>query len=386
MNEAPFEEIEANDKNRSSDKKIIFRNKRILFALLIPLSLLLTSLAHKNPGAVEKYFSRGAYKIFAESYGRLFGYLPFSVSQFLILIAPIALLVYLICGVLKFFRDKNERTGNALRVLANLACAAGVLFFMYTAFCGLNYARQSFAQTAGLDVRPSSSAELAALCAELATNLSESALAAERNESGVTVLSRGGVSFLQAARDAYDSISNEYPFLGGFTPFAKPVLYSRALSHLDIVGVYSPFTMEANFNSDVPDYLKPAAAAHELAHFKGFMREDEANFIAWLVCRASGDADFIYSGDMLALVHATNQLRAAGPEDYNRIMSTLPDGVFADFAANREYWKRFEGKPAEISNSVNDAYLKSNRQADGVRSYGRMVDLLLADYRKRHGE
>lgn len=34
---------------------------------------------------------------------------------------------------------------------------------------------------------------------------------------------------------------------------------------------------------------------------------------------------------------------------------------------------------------VNDSYLKSNRQEDGVKSYGRMVDLLLADYRQRHG-
>jgi hypothetical protein len=30
---------------------------------------------------------------------------------------------------------------------------------------------------------------------------------------------------------------------------------------------------------------------------------------------------------------------------------------------------------------VNDAYLKSQGQAQGVRSYGRMVDLLLAERR-----
>ena len=37
---------------------------------------------------------------------------------------------------------------------------------------------------------------------------------------------------------------------------------------------------------------------------------------------------------------------------------------------------------AEIHNKVNDAYLKANNQTDGVQSYGRMVDLLIAEYEK----
>ena len=41
-----------------------------------------------------------------------------------------------------------------------------------------------------------------------------------------------------------------------------------------------------------------------------------------------------------------------------------------------------DGKVAEVSNKVNDTYLKVNKQEDGVKSYGRMVDLLLAQYRE----
>jgi hypothetical protein len=32
---------------------------------------------------------------------------------------------------------------------------------------------------------------------------------------------------------------------------------------------------------------------------------------------------------------------------------------------------------------MNDTYLKANAQSDGVASYGRMVDLQLAEYRGR---
>ena len=41
---------------------------------------------------------------------------------------------------------------------------------------------------------------------------------------------------------------------------------------------------------------------------------------------------------------------------------------------------RFEGKTAEVSTKVNDTYLKAHSQTDGVLSYGRMVDLMLADF------
>ena len=53
---------------------------------------------------------------------------------------------------------------------------------------------------------------------------------------------------------------------------------------------------------------------------------------------------------------------------------------FPEAGAKRR-WKQFEGPAAEISSAVNDAYLKANRQEEGVKSYGRMVDLLLAEQR-----
>ena len=115
---------------------------------------------------------------------------------------------------------------------------------------------------------------------------------------------------------------------------------------------------------------------HELSHLRGYMREDEANFLAYLACRESSFADFRYSGAMLAFVYTNNALISADSELGNEIFRTLCDGAQADFAANSAYWKQFEGPVSEISSTVNDAYLKANRQEDGVRSYGRMVDLL----------
>ena len=46
----------------------------------------------------------------------------------------------------------------------------------------------------------------------------------------------------------------------------------------------------------------------------------------------------------------------------------------------REFWKRYEGKIDDISNEINNTYLKANGVSEGVKSYGKMVDLLLVYY------
>ena len=48
-------------------------------------------------------------------------------------------------------------------------------------------------------------------------------------------------------------------------------------------------------------------------------------------------------------------------------------------------WDSYEGKVSEVANQINDTYLKVNGQSDGVKSYDRMVDLLVS-YRKTEQE
>ena len=186
------------------------------------------------------------------------------------------------------------------------------------------------------------------------------------------------------AAGAYHTVGEQFPILDGFCPRPKPVAFSRVMSRLNLVGIYIPFTFEANVNADVPDYVVPSSMMHELAHYKGFMREDEANFISYIACRSSASADFEYSGAMLALIHSSNALYSADKDAYWAVMERLTDDVREDFRANQAYWKQFEGPVAEASAKVNDVYLKTNNQTLGVKSYGRMVDLLLAEYRQRH--
>jgi len=49
-----------------------------------------------------------------------------------------------------------------------------------------------------------------------------------------------------------------------------------------------------------------------------------------------------------------------------------------DLAANREYWDRFDTEVAKTSDKVYSHYLEYNGIDDGLKSYGRMLDLMLA--------
>ena len=212
------------------------------------------------------------------------------------------------------------------------------------------------------------------------------------DENGIMKLSYDGTGeFLNEAEEIMSEFAENYPSLQWSTGSAKPVLASRYMSYTDIVGIFIPFTMEANLNVDTVEYNQPSDVLHELAHLRGVMPEDEANYVSYLACVSSGRADFVYSGYMMAYIHASNQLYDEDYELYKDVRTLLSDEVKADLYANNEYWEQFETPVGEVvssvSTQVNNTYLQVNGQEEGVKSYGMVVDLLLAEfkYMKEHG-
>jgi putative heme iron utilization protein len=59
--------------------------------------------------------------------------------------------------------------------------------------------------------------------------------------------------------------------------------------------------------------------------------------------------------------------------------------VEADLAARSAYWNKYDGKVSKAAASMNNTYLMAMSQTQGVKSYGMVVDLLIADYVSRNG-
>ena len=81
-----------------------------------------------------------------------------------------------------------------------------------------------------------------------------------------------------------------------------------------------------------------------------------------------------------------NALRRADAEEWQQVREWLDEAAEADLRENSRFWEYYDGAVAEVSDKVNDTYLKANGQSEGVQSYGRMVDLIIAYAEREDGE
>ncbi len=354
----------------------------LLTLVFLGAALLLQLAARKVPG-FGQWYAVTIYPLITGSPGRFMGIFPFSVTE----LGLYLLIVLFVVSLVRSWR-------RPLKILGRLLFGASLLFFLFTVNCGINYYRQPFSALSGLTIQPSSSQELYDLCSWLVEQIQDSVRqledqASEENGfSGQTsrepLPSYGELlEYGRQGQLAMERLGEEFPVLAGFYPAPKPLLLSRILSVQQLCGVYSPFTVEANYNREMPLYNIPHTICHELSHLKGFMREDEANFIGYAACIHSEDLYFRYSGYLMGWVYAGNALAQADPEGFAALRSALPQAALTDLSYNNAYWDAFQGKVAEVSTRVNDTYLKLQNQQDGIQSYGRVVDLMLAYHRRQ---
>ncbi len=321
--------------------------------------------------AFGEWYATTVYPYIVGIYGRICGIFSFSVVEISLYIGIIWMILYTASHIMAAIRRTETRKAAAGAWFSAACLILGILAFLYTACCGVNYYRRPFSGYLELEVRDSTVEELADLCEYLTEKVNETVDTSPYNRTWNT-----------EGQLAMSALGETFPQLAGYYPRPKPLTVSWILSVQQLSGIYSPFTVEANYNQAMTDYNIPHAICHELSHLRGFMREDEANFIGYLACIGSENPSFRYSGYLTGWIYAGNALAAQDRETYMALYMRLNEQTQAHLAANNAFWDRYEGKVAEVANQMNDTYLKINSQTDGVKSYGRMVDLMLAYYRQ----
>lgn len=338
---------------------------------LLVLTAVLQMCARTVPG-FSTWYAHHIYPWIVASVGRVTGVLPFSAVELglygLILLLVLDVGRLIVAAIHAFWR-------RAAAIGSRWLFITGALLFLYTANCGINYYAASFSSYAGLEDGTYTVEELDALCGDLVERVNESA------KTGREAYRENRRAWREESVKAMQAAGETFPCLSGFYPKPKEVLISQILSVQQLCGVYSPFTIEANFNGDMPDYNIPHTLCHELSHLKGFMREDEANFIGYLACVSSENEAFRYSGYLTGWVYAGNALARVDMKRYIELTSQLCGEARQDLDENSDFWNRYESRVSEAATQMNDTYLKMNSQTDGVKSYGRMVDLMLS-YRR----
>ena len=201
--------------------------------------------------------------------------------------------------------------------------------------------------------------------------------------SGASVMPYSHSEMNDKLMAAYDRAAEKYDFLDGFSSSIKPIMLSEPMSYTHITGVYTFFTGEANVNVNFPDYTVPYTAAHELAHQRGIAREDEANFVAFLVCMESDDPYIRYSGFLNTYEYVASALSSADYEAYVELWRALPEEVRDEQRAYSAFFEKYrDNVAASVSNTTNDIYLKTQGSTEGVRTYDLVVELAVAYYRQ----
>ncbi len=355
-----------------------YQLRRLPWLLLIVFGLLLPGLAGNHPSAAE-WYARYIYPSISGFLGSLSGFFPFSLVE----VAIYSLISGVVGAVLYYafgcIRGRIPGVRFA-RLLITLAITGGVLLNAFYVLWGFNYSRPTLFELLDLPVQDRPTEDLQQLCEALSLEAASLRSEVAEDSQGVYTLPQGWRAAFADLPAAFEALGEKIPLFSQKVPAAKGVLASEGMSYGGIAGIYIPYTAEANVNIHQPALLLLSSAAHESAHYLGIAKEDEANFVAYLACMEAGDAATAYSGVMLALIHCTNALYDANPAAFMAVRQNYSEGMVRDILAYNAYWERYDGAVEAAVNEINDGYLKHNRQQSGIKSYGLMVDLMLAWY------
>jgi hypothetical protein len=267
-----------------------------------------------------------------------------------------------------------------LQVLWVMSFLVPIFLFLW----GLNYQRMPLADVLEFDRRPARTGELESIGLQVVSGVNRDYEVARgsRDWSGASSLPISRDTMFKVIERAFQ----EERLLGdasqGEFSNPKPLFLSRLATWMGVSGFYIAFTGEVTFNEQIPDCDLPMVIAHHKAHQRGYAREDEANFVAYLVCVNSTDPYVRYSGYLHGL-RVLDTLAKGNPDRYTELMSRIGDGPQRDLNARAEFWGGAKNSVAgAVAKRVFSGYLRANRVSGGIKNYDEDVPLIIGYYLK----
>lgn len=155
------------------------------------------------------------------------------------------------------------------------------------------------------------------------------------------------------------------------------------LKRLGIAGIYNPWTGEATIDNALTSLPRIFTSAHEAAHAYGVTSEAEANFSAWLACRSSDNPVVRYAAEYALWRTIGSEINRSFPEEVRELLAArIPEELRADRRAIWEKSARHRAYFPEVSDRLNDAYLKSQGVSAGTDDYNDFAALYFAWQRR----
>lgn len=380
MNENSENLIINDDSSQSSDgkKKKFGLPVAVLVIYAVTAFCALLYLAFVISEPFSDFFNRRVSSVFRAILAHLTSWLPFSLAEFMLILIPVWVFLISRAVIKKYGSTLKETLKGVLCVMSVL----GIVFSVFTLNFAAGYRGSTLDEKLGIERQKVSADELYSTSMILLEGIESTADKVCFENGGSSVMPYNYSEMNAKLLDAYDSAAEKYDFIQRLNSRLKPVMLSEPMSYTHITGVYTFFTGEANINVNFPDYCVVYTAAHELAHQRGIAREDEANFMAFLICLESEDAYIRYCGYLNLYEYVASALSQADKTLFNNSYSQLPEVVKSELRAYSEFYKKYEHSTAsKVSETVNNTFLTS-QGTPGTKSYGMVVDLAVAYYKQ----
>lgn len=327
------------------------------------------------------WFNLHVSTIFRSVTAHLTSWIPFSLAETVILSLPITMTVLLVVSIRKAERSKRYM----IRTICGLLTIPAVLYALFVASFAAGYRGTTVDKKLGLDRQEVSARELYDTAMVVVDKLNGLANDVTFVQDKGSVRPYDHKETVSLCLDSYAKLAEQYDFLPVLDVPVKQITSSAFMTYTHISGMYTYFTGEANLNTNYPYFVNVYTTAHEMAHQRGIARENEANFLAYLVCIGSDDPYMQYSGYLNMYEYLASPLYTASPELYYEVVQSLDFRVRYDLQCYSEFFDKYrDNVAADVSDTVNNTYLVLQGTAEGSRSYGMVVDLAVAYH--LHGE
>lgn len=156
----------------------------------------------------------------------------------------------------------------------------------------------------------------------------------------------------------------------------KPSLFGKTMSFTGILGYYNPFTAEAQFNAQLPSSYLLFTLSHESSHQLGFAREQEANFIGYLIGATSKNSELRYSTEYFTLKSLLNSIVNEDENFVKTALENYSEEMKRDRLNEKKFITEHQGFLNEFFGFTNNLFLKSNQQ-EGSITYSYFIELLV---------
>lgn len=372
-------------------KQIFKRNTIIVIVLIIFISFFnILSFISKS---FSEWYRKNIFSTISGITSRITGFFAISLGEVMICFFIFLILIGIVITVLGFF--KSSLLKRIRRIYFRYMIY--VLIFIYwteTFHCFIMYRcdtiENSNYHSVAEDLVKRSNEEninyLADICNNITDELNYLSLRLDRNSNGDLIPSYSYDECITALKN----ISDTFELLDGYYPKPKKIYYSNIMTQQYLAGIYFPFSMEANYNKLMYSSNMPSVICHELSHLKGYIREDEANFISFVAC-VNSDNDFIkYSGYLSVYNYIVNDIYEYGNDEIFEKLKDVNELVdYDNIFLKAEDFREIEDnsiisteKLSEATDVFLDSNLKINGINSGINNYNEVVKLLMCYYYK----